>query len=90
MKAVFFLLAAGCLLCGSCAGGEEPGQGDGRAVEIVLESVTVRQYRHQKRRFEFEARKLELDEETGVLQAPQGVWGRIEAEAFPSGGENQQ
>jgi hypothetical protein len=90
LKAVFLLLASGCLLCGSCAGGEESSQAGGRAVEIVLESVTVRQYRRQMRRFEFEARKLELDEETGVLKAPQGVWGRIEAEAFPSSGENER
>jgi len=82
LKEAFFLLAASCLLIGSCKdGGELPKDGV-RAVEIVLEDVTVRQYDGQKQRFVFEARKLKLDEETEVLEAPEGVRGRIEAGAF--------
>ncbi len=82
MKEVFYLLAACCLLIGSCKGGGQPPKDGGRAVEIVLEDVTIRQYDGQKQRFAFEAKKLKLDEETGVLEAPEGVRGRIEAGAF--------
>jgi hypothetical protein len=57
--------------------------GQGRAVEVVLEDVTVRQYQSGKQRFEFEAKKLKLDQETEVLEAPEGVSGSIKAEAFP-------
>jgi hypothetical protein len=84
VKAALLLLSS-CLLVVSCKGGAEaPGDG-GRAVEIVLEGVTVRQYDGQQQRFTFEARKLLLEEETGVLQAPEGVSGSIQAGAF--GGE---
>jgi hypothetical protein len=76
------LLAASCLLFGSCKGIEEPPKDGGRAVEIVLEDVTVRQYDGQSQRFAFEAKKLKLDEETGVLEAPEGVRGRIGAGVF--------
>jgi hypothetical protein len=89
LKAAFFLLAAGCLLVGSCERGGEPPQEGGRTVEIVLKDVTVRQYGGEKQRFEFEARRLKLDEETEVLEAPQGVRGRIEAEAFHEEGDEQ-
>jgi hypothetical protein len=82
LKEAFYLLAASCLLIGSCKGGGESPKPGGRAVEIVLEDVTVRQYDGQKQRFAFEAKKLKLDEETGVLEAPEGVRGRIEAGAF--------
>ena len=76
------LLVMSCLLIGSCDDGEKPSKDGGRAVEIVLENVTVRQYDGQKQRFEFETRKLKLDEETEVLEAPGGVSGRIQAGAF--------
>ena len=82
MKQAFFLLAASCLLFGSCTGGVEPPKDGRRAVEIVLQDVTVRQYHGQERRFTFEARKLKLDEETEVLEAPEGVRGSIQAGAF--------
>jgi len=77
------LLTASCLLIASCKGGAKlPGDG-GRAVEIVLEDVTVRQYQGGNQRFEFEAKKLTLNQETEVLEAFEGVSGSIEAEAFP-------
>lgn len=82
MKAAMFLLATGCLLIGSCKGAGEPPGENGRAVEIVLQDVTVRQYSRQKQRFEFEAPRLRLDQEAEVIEAPAGVRGRIEAGAF--------
>lgn len=76
------LLMVSCLLIGSCKDGARvPGDG-GRAVEIVLEGVTVRQYDGQKPRFMFETKKLKLDQETEVLEAPEGVSGSIQAGAF--------
>lgn len=85
MKEAIFLLAASCLLIGSCKGGGDLPKDGGRAVEIVFEDVTVRQYDGQKQRFAFEAKKLKLDEETEVLEAREGVRGRIEAGAFGKG-----
>lgn len=82
MKEAFLLLAASCLLIGSCKDYKELPKNGGRVVEIVLEDATIRQYDGQKQRFAFEAKKLKLDEETGVLEAPEGVRGRIEAGAF--------
>jgi hypothetical protein len=82
VKDTVFLLAASCLLIGSCKGGGDLPQDGGRAVEIVLQDVTVRQYSGPNQRFLFETKKLRLDEETGVLEAPEGVRGRIEAGAF--------
>ena len=76
------LLAFSCLLIGSCKDGEKSSPDAGRAVEIVLQDVTVRQYHGETQRFEFETKKLELDEETEVLEAPEGVSGRIQAGAF--------
>lgn len=84
MKAAGLFLAASCLLFCSCKGGSSgPVQDGGRAVQIVLEDVTVRQYRHRELRFSFQARKLVLDEEAEVLEASAGIQGRIEAGAFP-------
>ena len=81
MRAVRLLMAS-CLLLGSCKGGTASPKDGGRAVEIVLEDVTVRQYHRQQRRFVFEARKLKLDQETEILEAPEGVSGSIQAGAF--------
>lgn len=79
---IVLLLWLSCLLIGSCKEGEKSSADGGRAVEIVLEDVTVRQYDGQKQRFEFDAVKLKLDEETEVLEAPEGVSGSIQAGAF--------
>jgi hypothetical protein len=73
---------ASCLLFGSCKGGEKSSEGKGRAVEIVLEDVTVRQYDRQEQRFVFKAKKLKLDQEAEVLEAPEGVAGSIQEGAF--------
>ena len=86
MRAVLLLMVS-CLLFGSCKGGAASPKDDGRAVEIVLEDVTVRQYQGRNQRFVFEARKLKLDQETEVLEAPEGVSGSIQAEAFPKEGK---
>jgi hypothetical protein len=83
VKTAILLLAASCLLIGSCKGDVPSPKDDGRAVEIVLEDVTVRQYQGGNQRFEFEAKKLKLDQETEVLEAPEGVSGSIQAGAFP-------
>ena len=82
MKTAFFLLMSVCLLVASCKDGGKSSPDGGRAVEIVLQDVTVRQYDGQKQRFEFETKKLKLDEETEVLEAPEGVSGSIQAGAF--------
>jgi hypothetical protein len=82
VKAAFVLLMASCLLIGSCEDGAEPPRDGGRAVEIVLEDVTVRQYQGGKQRFEFETKKLKLDQETEVLEASEGVSGSIQSGAF--------
>jgi hypothetical protein len=82
MVRIVLLLVLSCLLIGSCKDGERSSPDGGRAVEIVLEDVTVRQYDGQKLRFEFATRKLKLDEETEVLEAPEGVSGSIQAGAF--------
>jgi hypothetical protein len=74
---------ATCLLIGSCKDDVKSSGGQGQAVEIVLEDVTVRQYDRQKQRFVFKAKKLKLDQETEVLEAPEGVAGSIQAGAFP-------
>ena len=81
MKTAFFLLMSGCLLA-SCEDGGKSSADGGRAVEIVLQDVIVRQYDGQQQRFEFETKKLKLDEETEVLEAPEGVSGSIQAGAF--------
>lgn len=81
MRAVL-LLTASCLLIASCNGDAVSPGNQGRAVEIVLQDVTVRQYQGGNQRFVFEAKKLRLDRETEVLEAPEGVSGSIQAEAF--------
>jgi hypothetical protein len=81
MKTVLLIVAC-CLLISSCKDGARSSGVQGRAVEIVLKDVTVRQYAGQKERFVFETRKLKLDEEAEVLEAPEGVAGSIRAGAF--------
>jgi hypothetical protein len=81
VRAVLLLMAS-CLLFGSCEDGAPLPKDDGRAVEIVLEDVAVRQYQGGKQRFVFEAKKLKFDQETEVLEAPEGVSGSIRAGAF--------
>lgn len=81
MRTVLLIMAC-CLLIGSCKDNQKASGGQGRAVEIVLQDVTVRQYDGPKERLVFETRKLKLDEEAEVLEAPEGVSGSIRAGAF--------
>jgi hypothetical protein len=76
------LLMANCLLIGSCKDDAVSSNGGRRAVEIVLEDVAVRQYQGGNQRFVFEAKRLKFDQETEVLEAPEGVSGSIQAGAF--------
>jgi hypothetical protein len=78
LKKALLILALSLSLVG-CQGPQAKSPDSGRAVEIVLEKVTARQYKNGKQRFEFRAEKLVLDEQTEKLEARQGVSGRLES-----------
>ncbi len=78
MKKALLILALSLPLAG-CQGPQAKSPDSGRAVEIVLEKVTARQYKNGKQRFEFRAEKLILDEQAEKLEARLGVSGRLES-----------
>ncbi len=77
MNRGLLLLAPLCLLS-ACARPPGSSQNGGEAVQVVLENVRVRQYIQDRLSFEFDAPRVVLDKQDGVIRAPDGVRGKIE------------
>jgi hypothetical protein len=71
-----------CLFLVACDASRKDAPQGGKTIQVVLEGVTLRQYRGGALLFEFEAPRVELDEEDGILRAFDGVSGQFAPAIF--------